>query len=172
MMPIEEVCKGHYGKGNTIPKDGGEYPVYGCNGIVGMTSTYNSEDAPIVGHIGSAGLVTWGEGKHFVTYNGTICEPIRDKINGRYLYHQLINLHLEKYVKGNQPFLSFSDFQKVKIAVPTLDVQSRIVSILDKFDILTTSISEGLPKEIELRRKQYEYYRNQLLSFPDNKATA
>ena len=65
-----------------------------------------------------------------------------------------------------------SDLAKIKIPVPSIEEQRRIVSILDKFDILTTSISEGLPKEIELRRKQYEYYRNQLLSFPDNKATA
>ena len=61
-----------------------------------------------------------------------------------------------------------SEFQ---IPVPPIEEQRRIVSILDKFDMLATSISEGLPKEIELRRKQYEYYRNQLLSFPDNKAT-
>lgn len=65
-----------------------------------------------------------------------------------------------------------SDLAKIKIPVPPIEEQRRIVSILDKFDMLATSISEGLPKEIELRRKQYEYYRNQLLSFPDNKATA
>ena len=61
---------------------------------------------------------------------------------------------------------------KIKIPVPTLKEQRRIVSILDQFDTLTTSITEGLPKEIELRRKQYEYYRNQLLSFSNNKITA
>jgi type I restriction enzyme S subunit len=47
-----------------------------------------------------------------------------------------------------------------------MEVQERIVSILDKFDTLTTSISEGLPKEIALRKKQYEYYRDKLLTFP------
>ena len=57
------------------------------------------------------------------------------------------------------------DLAKILIPIPPLSVQERIVSILDKFDTLTTSISEGLPKEIELRRKQYEYYREQLLSF-------
>jgi type I restriction enzyme S subunit len=51
---------------------------------------------------------------------------------------------------------------------PTLAEQERIVSILDKFDRLTTSISEGLPREIELRQKQYEYYRDLLLTFPKN----
>ena len=65
-----------------------------------------------------------------------------------------------------------NDLAKIKIPVPPLAEQERIVSILDKFDTLTNSISEGLPKEIELRRKQYKYYRNQLLSFPEHKATA
>lgn len=51
------------------------------------------------------------------------------------------------------------------IPIPPLAVQERIVEILDKFDTLVNSISEGLPREIELRRKQYEYYRDALLSF-------
>ena len=55
---------------------------------------------------------------------------------------------------------------KYMIPVPSIEQQKRIVSILDKFDALTTSISEGLPREIELRNKQYEYYRDQLLNFP------
>lgn len=46
------------------------------------------------------------------------------------------------------------------------DVEARIVSILDKFDTLVNSLSEGLPREIALRHKQYEYYREQLLTFP------
>lgn len=58
-----------------------------------------------------------------------------------------------------------NDLAKVKIPVPSLEEQARIVAILDKFDILTHSISEGLPKEIELRQKQYAYYRDQLLTF-------
>ena len=57
-------------------------------------------------------------------------------------------------------------FKKFLIPIPPLEEQERIVSILDKFDTLTTSLTEGLPKEIELRQKQYEYYRNMLLSFP------
>ena len=51
------------------------------------------------------------------------------------------------------------------IPLPPLSVQSRIVEILDKFDALTNSITEGLPLEIKLRRQQYEYYREQLLDF-------
>jgi len=57
-------------------------------------------------------------------------------------------------------------FLNFPIPVPSLAEQARIVAILDKFDALTTSITEGLPREIELRQMQYEYYRNLLLTFP------
>ena len=63
-------------------------------------------------------------------------------------------------------------FKKFLIPIPPLEEQERIVSILDKFDTLTTSLTEGLPKEIELRQKQYAYYRNMLLSFPKNNIKA
>ena len=52
------------------------------------------------------------------------------------------------------------------IPIPSLERQAEIAAILDKFDTLTHSITEGLPREIELRQKQYEYYRDALLSFP------
>jgi len=82
----------------------------------------------------------------------------------------------EQFQKQKRPFITGTkvrrvnadDIAKIKIPVPSTEEQERIVSILDKFDILTSSISEGLPKEIELRKKQYEYYRDLLLTFPMN----
>ena len=62
------------------------------------------------------------------------------------------------------------NLKATKIVVPPLSEQERIVSILDKFEALTTSLQDGLPAEIEARRKQYEYYRNKLLTF--NRKTA
>lgn len=55
---------------------------------------------------------------------------------------------------------------KIEFPLPPLEEQQRIVDILDRFDTLTTSLSEGLPAELAARRSQYEYYRDQLLSFP------
>ena len=57
------------------------------------------------------------------------------------------------------------DVKKIKIPIPTHDEQHRIVAILDKFDALVNDISVGLPAELNARRKQYEYYRNKLLTF-------
>ena len=61
--------------------------------------------------------------------------------------------------------INLSEISKFRIPILPLTEQQRIIDILDKFDVLTTSITEGLPREIELRNKQYEYYRNQLLNF-------
>jgi len=85
----------------------------------------------------------------------------------RYVFHW-VSFSYEKIKnlgQGARGDLNSSMIKNLKIPVPSLSEQERIVSILDKFDILTTSISEGLPKEIELRKKQYEYYRDKLLTF-------
>lgn len=74
---------------------------------------------------------------------------------------------LTKYDNGiDQTNLRKEQILDVKVPIIPLKEQQRIVTILDKFETLTNSIVDGLPKEIELRRKQYEYYREQLLSFP------
>lgn len=78
-------------------------------------------------------------------------------------FHDQIKKHISS---GKISAINAKGLGKALIPVPSKEEQERIVSILDKFDVLTTSISEGLPKEIELRQKQYEYYRNLLLTFP------
>jgi type I restriction enzyme S subunit len=67
---------------------------------------------------------------------------------------------------GGQPQFNANVLKDVKMLIPPLEEQARIVAILDKFDIITNSIREGFPREIALRQQQYEYYRDLLLSFP------
>ena len=165
---LGEVYKFQYGMGNTIPTLGGEYPVYGSNGIVGTHNEFNSEDSPVIGHIGAyAGIVNWGEGKHYVTYNGVICKLINKLVLPKYAYYQLLKQDFNSMTKSaSHPFISYDALNKVSIPIPPPTEQARIVAILDKFDALTNSIREGLPREIALRQKQYEHYRKLLLSFP------
>lgn len=104
---------------------------------------------------------------------GPLCYKLRSKdketLINKYLFYFLqskseLLLGLKK--EGGVPAVNKSDLAKLEIPVPQPDKQKHIVATLDKFDALTNSISEGLPREIELRQKQYEYYRDLLLSFP------
>jgi type I restriction enzyme S subunit len=90
-------------------------------------------------------------------------------INKKYFAHQLkAKFDKEKeHARGSTlKTITKEEFAKFEIPIPAIESQNRIVSLLDKFDTLTHSITEGLPREIELRQKQYEYYRDLLLSFP------
>ncbi|OAV21372.1 Type I restriction-modification system, specificity subunit S [Moraxella catarrhalis] len=82
----------------------------------------------------------------------------------KYIYYWLNTLP-SGLVDGDHKRQWISNFANKKIPIPPLSVQSQIVAILDTFDTLVNSIREGLPKEIQLRQKQYEYYREQLLNF-------
>lgn len=83
----------------------------------------------------------------------------------------LNSIDLTPYISGAaQPKLNQKNLNSIRIPDPLPEEKARIVAILDKFDALTTSITEGLPREIELRQKQYEYYRNLLLSFKEIEA--
>ena len=93
-----------------------------------------------------------------------------NKVCSDYVYHYMVTQY-EKLRQissgsGTRGGLNLQMISNFPIPLPPLSEQQRIATILDKFDILVNSISEGLPKEIALRRKQYEYYRERLLSFP------
>ena len=88
----------------------------------------------------------------------------------RFVYHYMTSFfytYIQKAsVSSSVTSLRRPMFLNFPVPVPVLEEQAYIVAILDKFDVLTNSITEGLPREIELRQKQYEYYRDALLSFP------
>ena len=105
-----------------------------------------------------------------LTTNQACCNLLVDEsiANYKYVYYWICREYerLRALGEGCQSNLSGKKIKDYIIPLPPLSVQSRIVEILDKFDALTNSITEGLPLEIKLRRQQYEYYREQLLNFP------
>lgn len=77
----------------------------------------------------------------------------------------------EKYVsKGGQQQFNANAISRVKVPIPSLEVQDRIINVLDNFDAICSDLNIGLPAEIEARQKQYEYYRDKLLTFKEAKA--
>ncbi len=101
---------------------------------------------------------------------GFVANP--EKTTSGYVEYLLSSLKtkLEEMGQGSaQSNINLGTFENLRLPFPPLAEQVRIASLLDKFDTLTTSISEGLPRKIALRQKQYEYYRDLLLSFPKTK---
>ena len=165
---LGEVCH-NISSGKNKKRDiNGIYPIYGSTGIIGKTNekVYGKQHI-LVARVGAnAGFVHIGEGEYDVSDNTLIIDN-KDNILFGYLFYVLKNMKLNQFARGaGQPLLTAGQLKSLKIPIPPLPEQEKIVAILDKFDTLTHSISEGLPHEIALRRKQYEYYREQLLAFP------
>lgn len=149
--------------------DGGAYPVYGSTGPIGSTDQpVYSDDALLVARVGAnAGRVNAVGGKYDVSDNTLIVSP-NGEWDLRFAYHQLTHMHLNQYaVGGGQPLVTGRLLKSLEIALPPLDEQRRIASVLDRFDALVNDISIGLPAELAARRKQYEHYRDRLLAFKE-----
>ncbi|WP_202385591.1 restriction endonuclease subunit S [Altericroceibacterium endophyticum] len=165
-------------KGQTHPNDEYPYPVYanavGEGGLYGFTDSYKIEsDAVTVSARGAkVGYHAIREGKFTPIIRLLVLVADKSLISTAFLNYAL-DMTLIGGTDGGIPQLTVPMVKKIMIPIPypddprkSLAEQARIVEILDKFDTLTTSLSEGLPREIELRQKQYEYYRDLLLSFP------
>ena len=108
-----------------------------------------------------------------LTTNQACCNLQVDErlVHYRYVFHWLSKNYqkLKSLGRGSQSNINASIIKGFPVPVPSLVEQERIVSILDRFDALVNDLSSGIPAEIEARRKQYEYYRDKLLSFKEAK---
>ncbi|EEW2016286.1 restriction endonuclease subunit S [Escherichia coli] len=156
----------------------GKTPYYGANNIQDYVDGYTHDgEYVLIAEDGSASLenysIQYATGKFWANNHVHVVRG-KTRVNSRFLFHYL---HIVNFI----PFLTggvrakLTKGQLIEISVPipcpdntekSLAIQAEIVRILDKFDTLTNSITEGLPREIELRQKQYEYYRDLLFSFP------
>jgi type I restriction enzyme, S subunit len=116
-----------------------------------------------------AGFVSFWDQPIFLTDAFSI-HPALELLRPKFVYYWLRarqeGLHAMKKGSG-VPHVRVKDFESYELPVPSLDEQERIIAILDKFAALVNDPSVGLPAELTARRKQYEYYRNRLLTFPE-----
>jgi restriction endonuclease S subunit len=146
----------------------GDIPVYGSGGIMTYVdrSAYSGPSV-LIPRKGSLGNIFYVDTPFWNVDTIFYTEINREKVTPKYLYHALQVQNLsELNTAGGVPSLTQTVLKRVRIPLPSLTEQERIVKILDKFDALVNDISSGLPAEIEARRKQYEYYRDRLLTFP------
>lgn len=138
---LGEVFDFQYGEFNNNPDNGGEYPIYGANGIIGGYTNYNAENSSVIGHMGAyAGHVVWAEGKHFVTYNGTIAKPSTDSMDSKFGFYMLCKKEIYKICAGSgQPFVSYNDLNGIEVDIPTKkEEQVKIAECFSNLDNLIT----------------------------------
>ena len=137
-----EEYKGKY----SYPKKG--EILLSASGTIGRTIIFNGEDS------------------YYQDSNIVWLSHDEDKILNSYLYYCYQIINWNPSTGGTIKRLYNYNLININIVVPPLHVQQHVVAILDKFDTLVNDIKEGLPKEIEQRQKQYEYWRERLLNFP------
>ncbi|MGL2543633.1 restriction endonuclease subunit S, partial [Helicobacter pylori] len=169
---LGEVCEIIRGKRVTKKEilDKGKHPVVsGGIGFMGYLNEYNREENTItIAQYGTAGFVNWQNQKFWAN---DVCFSVipKETLINRYLYYVLTNMQNYLYSISNRSAIPYSissnNIMQITIPIPPLEIQQEIVKILDQFSILTTDLLAGIPAEIKARKKQYEYYREKLLTF-------
>ena len=158
----------------------GKTPYYGANNIQDWVDGYTHDgEYVLIAEDGSASLenysIQYVTGKFWANNHVHVLRG-KSRVNTRFLFHYLRIVSFIPFLTGgDRAKLTKGNMVEIQIPIPcpknpkkSLEIQAKIVRILDNFDALTNSITEGLPREIQLRTKQYEYYRDLLLNFPKN----
>ena len=144
----------------------GNIPYYGANNIQDYVEGYTHDgEFVLIAEDGSASLenysIQWAVGKFWANNHVHVVNG-KEKLNNRFLYHYLTNMNFIPFLAGKERAkLTKAKLQQIPIPIPPLSVQTEIVRILDALTALTSELTS----ELILRQKQYEYYREKLLSF-------
>ena len=170
---LKNICEFKRGKRlvkNELQEEG-DFPVY-QNSITPLGYYYEKnfdKDTTFIISAGAAGEIVYSD-RDFWAADDVYVLLTREDIMSRYLYYCLMSKQYiikSKVRKASIPRLSKDDIEKIIIPLPPLSLQNKIVKILDKFQILLVDTKGLLPEEIEQRQKQYEYYREKLLTFDE-----
>lgn len=153
-------------------REKGNIPYYGASGIVDYINDYIFDGDYLLISEDGANLLTRVtpiafsiSGKTWVNNHAHVLK-FSENITRKYVEIYLNSIDLKIYITGAaQPKLNQKNLNSIKIPLPPLEEQKRIVEILDRFDKIINDIKDKLPAEIEMRQKQYEYYRDKLLNF-------
>jgi len=176
---IQDICE--ISRGKVISKDYirdnlGEYPVYSSqtenNGELGRISSYmyDGEYLTWTTDGANAGSVFYRNGKFNITNVCGLLKVTSPEVDIRYLYH-VLTVEAPKYVNSGMgnPKLMSNVMGGIKVHIPKLDKQAKIISALDRFEAIYNDPQYGIPVEIQARKKQYMYYRDKLLTFKELK---
>ena len=155
-------------------REAGDIPYYGASGIVDYVKDYIFDGDYLLVSEDGANLLARSTpiafsitGKTWVNNHAHVLR-FKEYATRRYVEMYLNSIDLSFYITGAaQPKLNQKNLNRIEIPLPSLEEQKRIVALLDRFDALCNDISTGLPAEIAVRQKQYEYYRDRLLSFKE-----
>lgn len=179
-MRVDEIC--NISRGVVISKDyirdnPGDYPVYSSqtenDGVLGKINSYSYDGEYITWTTdgANAGTVFRRIGKFNITNVCGLLRLHREDVLLDYLYYAL-SIQAKKYVSSGMgnPKLMSNVMSRIVVSVPSIDLQKRIVSSLNRFNGVCYDVEKGIPAEIGARCKQYEFYRDKLLAFDEVKA--
>ena len=168
------MCEIGTGKSNRSDcADDGEYPLYVRSAVPLRTNNYHFDEEAVVlpGEGGIGDIFHYVNGKYALHQRAYRIHPKTKYLNVKFMYFYLFanfKLYIRQVaVNATVMSIRLPMLENFQIPLPPLAVQNDIVEILDKFDTLANDLSAGLPAEIEARQKQYEHYREQLLSFKE-----
>ena len=155
-------------------REAGEYPYYGASGIVDYVKDYIFDGDYLLVSEDGANLLARStpiafsiSGKNWVNNHAHVLKFDRYETR-RFVEFYLNSIDLAPYISGGaQPKLNQKNLNRIEIPLPSQERQKYIVEILDRFDTICNDLTSGLPAEIEARQKQYEFYRDKLLSFKE-----
>ena len=174
LKDIAENCDSMRKPVTSGKREVGEYPYYGASGIVDYVKDYIFDGDYLLVSEDGANLLARStpiafsiSGKNWVNNHVHVLKFDRYETR-RFVEFYLNSIDLAPYISGGaQPKLNQKNLNRIEIPLPDQKRQKYIVDILDRFDAICNDLTSGLPAEIEARQKQYEYYRDRLLSFKE-----